>query len=87
MKLVFTAVMLLAVAATSAQATSVPDTSKAPAPVAHKLPLDHGPRATSTPWLNKKIREREAAQRAKESGVVHAAAADGQHGEQGAADN
>jgi hypothetical protein len=30
---------------------------------AHKLPLDHGPRATSTPWLNQHIREREAAQK------------------------
>ncbi|MGO4380469.1 hypothetical protein [Pseudoduganella sp. RAF53_2] len=24
-------------------------------PAPHKLPLDHGPRATSTPWLNQQL--------------------------------
>ena len=28
-----------------------------------KLALDHGPRATSTPWLNQQITERQAAER------------------------
>ncbi|MRW84314.1 hypothetical protein GJ698_09470 [Pseudoduganella sp. FT26W] len=46
MKFFATAVMLLSVAAANASA--------------HKLPLDHGPRATSTPWVNQHIRDREA---------------------------
>jgi hypothetical protein len=37
-----------------------------PGPVAEVLPLDHGPRATTTPWLNaqRRLHEREAAERA-----------------------
>lgn len=43
---------------------------------AHKLPLDHGPRATSTPWLNRQIREREAAQQQRQpAAAVQASAA------------
>ncbi len=63
MKVLVTVAMLLAVAAANAQTTTAPDVSKTAAPAAHKLPLDHGPRATSTPWLNKQIREHKAAQR------------------------
>lgn len=47
MKFFAAAVMLLSVAGAHAGA--------------HKLPLDHGPRATSTPWVNQHIRAQEAA--------------------------
>jgi hypothetical protein len=65
LKTLITAALLLATAAANAQTTTTPDASKTPAPAARKLPLDHGPRATSTPWLNKQIRAREAAQRSE----------------------
>jgi len=59
MKVFVTTAMLLSFAIANAQAIA--------APAAHKLPLDHGPRATSTPWLNKLARERQAAQRVQPS--------------------
>jgi len=64
MKVLVTVAMLMAVATASAQTTNTPDVSKTAAPAGHKLPLDHGPRATSTPWLNKRLREHQAAQHA-----------------------
>jgi sensor histidine kinase regulating citrate/malate metabolism len=75
MKVLVTVAMLLAVATANAQTTTAPDASKTAAPAARKLSLDHGPRATSTPWVNKQIREREAAQRTQ-AAIAQAAAAD-----------
>lgn len=44
------------------------NTEAAPATVKHRvLPLDHGPRAQSTPWLNAQVRQHEAEAEQKSS--------------------
>jgi hypothetical protein len=46
--------------------------ASAPEAANEVLPLDHGPRATTTPWLNaqRRLREREAAASAAPAGAM-----------------
>ena len=78
MKVLVTVAMLLAVATANAQ-TTTPDTPKTAAPAQQKQALDHGPRATSTPWLNKQIREHQAARRAPAAAQARVADTAGTH--------
>jgi len=65
MKTIFAlATLFIAVSASAHGSGSITPDALAAASPAHKQQLDHGPRATSTPWLNKKLREHESANRA-----------------------
>lgn len=62
MKTIFAlATLFMAVSASAHGSDSTGPDALATASPVHKQQLDHGPRATSTPWLNKKLREHESA--------------------------
>lgn len=60
--IIFALLNLTALSSYAAGQQSVADSSNATAPAAQRLvlPLDHGPRAQRTPWLNEQLRVRAA---------------------------
>ena len=78
--LAFALINLCAISAYAADKADAPPTAAAPAAAHAKLPLDHGPRAQSTPWLNEQTRQRLARQpqqqqqQQPEQAAAHAAA-------------
>jgi len=79
-RITFLAASLLAMFNVHASPEATADSQPAPRRV---LPLDHGPRAQSTPWVNAQMRQREAraaaAVRPSAPAEAHADAAPAEH--------